>query len=82
MQNQNITSGNTENRRVKDRRVSEFGPSFGRSERRISADKRQPEVAESSFEEWEALMGQNYSSNSSSSQKEELLTDWDGFKHL
>lgn len=82
MHNQEITSGNTDDRRNKDRRVVESGPLLGGKERRISAEKRQPDVAESSFEEWEALMAQNFSSKPSSSQKEDFLADWDSFKHL
>ena len=79
MHNQNFTSDNTEDRRVKDRRVMDFGPSYGGRERRVSVEKRQPDVVEIGFEEWEALMGQDFSSKSP---KEELLADWDNFKHL
>ena len=82
MHHQNITTGNTENRRVQDRRVAGSALPAGQKERRISVEKRQPDVAESSFEDWEALMGQNYSANFPSSHNETFLSDRDDFKHL
>ena len=61
MHNQYVASESRGNRRaLADRRVTESGPPLGEGERRIFAEKRQPEVVESSFEEWEALMMKNF----------------------
>ncbi|MBZ0095225.1 MAG: hypothetical protein K8H75_07655 [Sulfuricella sp.] len=82
MNNKNTKPGNGEDRRVGNRRVKEVGPPPGWKERRLSAEKRQPEVAEGSLEEWEALMGKSHAQAAPETQDEQALTDWEGLKHL
>jgi hypothetical protein len=82
MNNKNTKPGNGEERRVRNRRVKDVGPPPGWKERRLSAEKRQPEVEEASLDEWEALMGKSHAQVSSEPQEEPALTDWEGLKHL
>ena len=42
----------------------------------------QPEVEEASLDEWEALMGKSLAQTPSEPQEEQVLTDWEGLKHL
>ena len=74
--------GNGEDRRVRNRRVKDSGPPPGWKERRLTAEKRQPEVAEGSLEEWEALMGKSHAQVATETPDEPALTDWEGLKHL
>lgn len=82
MNNKNTKPGNGEDRRVVNRRVKEVGPPPGWKERRLSAEKRKPEVTEGSLDEWEALMGKSRAQVSPETQDEQALTDWEGLKHL
>ena len=82
MINKNTQPGNDEDRRAKSRRTKESDPPPGWKERRLSAEKRQPEVAEGSLEEWEALMGKSHAQLATETQDESVLTDWEGLKHL
>lgn len=82
MSNKNTKPGNEEDRRVRNRRVKDVGPPPGWKERRLSAEKRQPEVGEASLDEWEALMGKSHTQSTSEPQEEPALTDWEGLKHL
>ncbi|GAO36098.1 hypothetical protein SCT_1497 [Sulfuricella sp. T08] len=82
MSNKNTKPGNGEDRRAKSRRNKESGPPPGWKERRLSTEKRQPEVAEGSLEEWEALMGKSHTQVVTETQDESVLTDWEGLKHL
>ena len=82
MSNKNTKPGNGEERRAKSRRVKDAGPPPGWKERRLSTEKRQPEVAEGSLEEWEALMGKSHAQVATETQDEPALTDWEGLKHL
>jgi hypothetical protein len=78
----NTKPGNGEDRRVVNRRVKDAGPPSGWKERRLSIEKRQPEVEEASLDEWEALMGKSHAQASLEPQEEPALTDWEGLKHL
>lgn len=82
MSNKNTKPGNGEERRVRNRRVKELGPPPGWKERRLSPEKRKPEVAEGSLDEWEELMGKSHAQVSSETKDEPALTDWEGLKHL
>lgn len=82
MSNKNTKPGNGEDRRVRSRRVKESGPPSGWKERRLSTEKRTPEVEEASLDEWEALMGKSLAQAASEPQEEQVLTDWEGLKHL
>ena len=82
MINKNTQPGNDEDRRAKSRRTKESDPPPGWKARRLSAEKRQPEVAEGSLEEWEALMGKSHAQLATETQDESVLTDWEGLKHL
>lgn len=82
MSNKNTKPGNGEDRRAKSRRKKESGPPPGWKERRLTAEKRQPEVVEGSLEEWEALMGKSHAQVATETQDEPVLTDWEGLRHL
>lgn len=82
MNNENAKSGKVQEQRVRNRRVKESGPPSGQKERRISVEKRKPEVAEGSLEEWEALMGISHTQATSKTQDEPALTDWEGLRRL
>jgi hypothetical protein len=80
--NRNSRRGKVQDQRVKSRRVKELGPPPGWRDRRLSAEKRKPEVEEVSLDEWEALMGISHVQTSSKHPGEPTLTDWEGLKHL
>jgi hypothetical protein len=82
MNDKSAKPGNKEDRRVRGRRVKDLGPPPGWKDRRLSAEKRQPEVEEASLDEWEALMGKSHAQATSEPQEEQVLTDWEGLKHL
>ena len=82
MNHKNTKPGTGEERRAKNRRGKDVGPPAGWKERRLTAEKRQPEVAEGSLEEWEALMGKSHTQVTTETKDEPVLTDWEGLKHL
>ncbi|GEM_PF-4054390 len=82
MNSKSTKPGNAEDRRVRSRRVKDEGPPSGWKERRLSTEKRAPEVEEVSLDEWEALMGKSLAQAASEPQEEQVLTDWEGLKHL
>lgn len=82
MNNKSTKPGNAEDRRLRSRRVKDEGPPSGWKERRLSTEKRTPEVEEASLGEWEALMSKSLAQVSSEPQEEQTLTDWEGLKHL
>lgn len=82
MNNKSTKPGNGEDRRVRSRRVKDVGPPPGWKERRLSAEKRTPEVEEATLDEWEALMSKSLAQASSEPEEEQALTDWEGLKHL
>lgn len=82
MNNKSTKPGVWVERRVGDRRVKDSGPPPGWKERRLSPEKRKPEVSEGSFDEWEELMGKHRAQAAAETRVEPELTDWEGLKHL